>query len=70
MILTDGQTKHVTCIGEMLPIRDALEVVGSKRKVLILTSLMQGNRRFTEIQRSVAQLNLKVLAKELKDLEE
>lgn len=28
MILTEGRTKHVSCLGEMLPIRDALEVVG------------------------------------------
>ena len=70
MILTEGKTKHVACLGEMLPIRDALEVVGGKWKVLILTSIMQGNRRFTEIERSIPKLNPKVLSKELKDLEE
>ena len=70
MILTEGKTKHVSCLGEMLPIRDALEVVGGKWKVLILTSIMQGNRRFKEIERSIPNLNPKVLSKELKDLEE
>lgn len=70
MILTEGKTRHVSCLGEMLPIRDALEVVGGKWKVLILTSIMQGNRRFKEIERSIPKLNPKVLSKELKDLEE
>ena len=54
----------------MLPIRDALEVVSGKWKILILTSLMHGNQRFTEIQRSIPNINPKVLSKELKDLEE
>lgn len=31
---------------------------------------MQGNRRFKEIERSIPNLNPKVLSKELKDLEE
>ena len=31
---------------------------------------MQGNRRFREIETSIPKLNPKVLAKELKDLEE
>lgn len=70
MILTEGKTKHVACLGEMLPIRDALEVVGGKWKVLILTSIMQGNRRFKEIERSIPNITPKVLSKELKDLEE
>jgi len=63
MILTEGKTKHLACLGEMLPIRDALEVVGGKWKVLILTSIMQGNRRFTEIERSIPKLNPKRLFK-------
>jgi DNA-binding HxlR family transcriptional regulator len=70
MILTEGNNRQVACLGQMLPIRDALEVVGGKWKVLILTSIMQGNRRFTEIERSIPHLNPKVLSKELKDLEE
>lgn len=70
MILTEGRTNYVDCIEEMLPIRDALEVMGGKWKVLILTSIMQGNRRFTEILGSIPKINPKVLSKELKDMEE
>ena len=70
MILTEGKTKHVDCIEQMLPIRDALDVIGGKWKVLILTSVMHGNRRFMEIQRSIPNINPKVLSKELKDMED
>lgn len=70
MILTEGDSKQVACLAQMLPIRDALEVVSGKWKILILTAIMHGNRRFTEIERSIPSLNPKVLAKELKDLEE
>lgn len=70
MLLTEGDGKQVACLAQMLPIRDALEVVSGKWKILILTSIMHGNRRFTEIERSIPHLSPKVLAKELKDLEE
>ncbi|MBX0290524.1 helix-turn-helix transcriptional regulator [Hymenobacter sp. HSC-4F20] len=70
MLLTDGTTKQLNCLAQVQPIRDALDVVGGKWKVLILTAIMQGNRRFREIETSIPKLNPKVLAKELKDLEE
>lgn len=70
MILTEGKTMHVDCIEQMLPIRDALDVTGGKWKVLILTSIMQGNRRFTDILRSNPKINSNVLSKELKNMEE
>ncbi len=70
MILIEGQTKQINCIEQMLPIRDALDVIGGKWKVLILSSIMQGNRRFTEIKTSIPKINPKVLSNELKDLEE
>lgn len=70
MMLTEGKTKHLDCLDQILPIRDALEVISGKWKVLILTSIMRGNGRFKEIESSVPQINPKVLAKELKDLEQ
>ena len=70
MILTEGETKQLDCITQMLPIRDALDVISGKWKVVILTSIMQGNRRFGEIQRSIPEINPKVLSRELKDMEE
>lgn len=62
--------KHGDCVSDMLPIRDALDVINGKWKMLILVSLLHGNRRFSEIQRSIPKINAKVLAKELKDLEQ
>ena len=70
MILIESQTKRVDCIEQLLPIRDALDVISGKWKVLILSSIMHGNRRFKEIETSIPKINPKVLAKELKDLEE
>ncbi len=58
------------CNGRMLPIRDALDVISGKWKMMILVSLMHGNRRFREIERSIPKISSKVLAKELKELEE
>lgn len=54
----------------MLYVRDSLDVINGKWKMMILISLMNGNRRFTEIERSIPKITSKVLAKELKDLEE
>lgn len=64
------QPMHEDCQKRMLPVRDALEVISGKWKMMILISLMHGNKRFTEIQRSIPKINAKVLAKELKDLEQ
>ena len=57
------------CSGMMLPIRDALDVISGKWKMMILVSLMHGNRRFREIERSIPKISSKVLAKELRELE-
>lgn len=54
----------------LLPVRDALDVLSGKWKLLIIVSLMQGNKRFREIERSIPRLSSKVLAKELKCLEQ
>ena len=53
----------------MLTVRDALDVISGKWKLLILISIMFGNKRFKEIERSIPKISSKVLAKELKELE-
>ncbi|MCR4033892.1 MULTISPECIES: winged helix-turn-helix transcriptional regulator [Flavobacterium] len=58
------------CKKQMLPIRDALDVLNGKWKLLIIVSLMLGNKRFNEIQNTVFNISPKVLAKELKELEQ
>ncbi len=61
---------QVDCLSMMLPIRDTLDVIGGKWKIMILVSVMHGNKRFGEIQSSIPKITPKVLAKELKDMEE
>lgn len=58
------------CTARMLTVRDALDVISGKWKILILISMMGGNKRFREIERSIPKISSKVLAKELKDLED
>ena len=65
-----SKANHTDCSSAMLPVRDALDVISGKWKLMILISISSGNHRFREIERSIAKINSKVLAKELKDLEE
>jgi DNA-binding HxlR family transcriptional regulator len=58
------------CLKAMLPIRDALDVISGKWKMMILVSIKHNNKRFREIERSIPKITSKVLAKELKDLEQ
>jgi DNA-binding HxlR family transcriptional regulator len=65
-----SKAKHTDCLSALLPVRDALDVVNGKWKLLILISISSGNHRFREIERSIPNINSKVLAKVLKDLEQ
>lgn len=62
--------EHTECMSSLIPVRDTLEIIGGKWKLLILISIAEGNKHFREIERSVPKLSTKVLSKELKDLEE
>jgi DNA-binding HxlR family transcriptional regulator len=64
------KSKPTDCASAIIPVRDALDVISGKWKILILISIAHGNKRFTEIQKSVSKITAKVLSKELKDLEE
>ncbi|MGQ3013869.1 MAG: winged helix-turn-helix transcriptional regulator [Flavobacteriales bacterium] len=64
------ESTQTECLARMLTVRDALDVISGKWKVLIIISIMSGNKRFREIERSIPKISSKVLAKELKDLEE
>lgn len=57
------------CTKMLLPVKDALDVLSGKWKLLILLSLSFGKKRFKQIQREIPGLTPKVLSKELKDLE-
>ncbi len=58
------------CLETVKPVRDTLEVINGKWKLPIIISVGVGNERFTDIQESIVGLTPKVLAKELKDLEQ
>ncbi|MBG6233520.1 DNA-binding HxlR family transcriptional regulator [Pedobacter sp. CAN_A7] len=58
------------CFNTVKPVRDALEVINGKWKLSIIISVGVGNERFTDIQDSIPGISPKVLAKELKELEQ
>lgn len=57
------------CPKTMLSIRDALEAVEGRWKLLILFSLSEKPKRFKQISREVNGITDKTLSKELKNLE-
>ena len=61
---------HCDCLKTIKPVRDALDVINGKWKLPIIISVGVGNERFTDIQESIPGLTPKVLAKELKELEQ
>lgn len=61
---------YCDCLDTVKPVRDALDVINGKWKLPIIISVSVGNERFTDIQKSIPGITPKVLAKELKDLEQ
>ena len=57
------------CPINMLSIKDALEALEGKWKLLILFSLYSGPKRFKQIAKEVSGITDKTLSKELKSLE-
>ncbi len=58
------------CLSTIKPVRDFLDVMSGKWKFPIIVSIGVGNDRFTDIQESIPGITPKVLAKELKELEQ
>lgn len=63
MLTTGGCPKNA------LSIKDALEALEGRWKLLILFSLSTGNKRFKQISKEVTPITDKTLSKELKSLE-
>jgi DNA-binding HxlR family transcriptional regulator len=57
------------CPKNILAIKDALEALEGKWKLLILFSLTSGTKRFKQLAREVQGITDKTLSKELKTLE-
>lgn len=53
----------------MLALNDTLNVISGKWKLHIMGSLLDGKKRFKEIENSIPKINPRMLSKELKDLE-
>lgn len=62
--------EHKECMSALLPVRDTLDIIGGKWRILILISIWEGNKHFREIERSIPRLSTKVLSSELKFMEE
>lgn len=57
------------CKASLGAVGDALYAIGGKWKLKIIIALLNGNRRFNELQRLVDGISAKVLSNELKELE-
>ena len=58
------------CTGSLRNVIDALYVINGKWKLAVILCLVHSPKRFGEIQQEIVGISPKVLAKELKDLEE
>lgn len=57
-----------SCKKARLAVRDTLDIIGGKWKMVLLTILMDGKRRFRELSRE-AEISPRILSKELQELE-
>ncbi|MXV14559.1 winged helix-turn-helix transcriptional regulator [Hufsiella ginkgonis] len=58
-----------TCNAKTLAVKDALYVLSGKWKLPLIVALMDGPKRFNEVQRALQDITPKVLSKELRELE-
>ena len=70
LIANEPHLSKAECVGSLKNILDALYVLNGKWKLAVVLCLVQSPKRFNEIQHEVTGISAKVLAKELKDLEE
>jgi DNA-binding HxlR family transcriptional regulator len=57
------------CNAHVIAVRDALYVLNGKWKLPLIVALVEGPRRFNDIQRVLGEITPKVLSKELRELE-
>ncbi len=63
-----GNHTETECAKNLLPVRDALDMLSGKWKIPIIIALTYGNCRFKELHRQIG-ITPKMLSKELKELE-
>ena len=64
----EGRTQQ-KCMGMILPVSDAIQILSGKWKLPILISLQFGNKRFSEIAKGIPKITDRMLSKELRELE-
>jgi DNA-binding HxlR family transcriptional regulator len=57
------------CKKNLLPVKDALDILGGKWKLPIIVALSFNNKHFREMIREIQGITPRMLSKELKDLE-
>ena len=68
----DGNVQEATCKQELTAMRDSIDVLGGKWKLMLLRYLsirLEEKNTFKKIQREIEGISAKMLAKELKDME-
>lgn len=71
-IKRDGVLREANCTEELLAMRDSLDVLGGKWKLMILRFLTNRTHQvihFKKMQHEIDGISAKMLSKELKDLE-
>lgn len=61
--------KKVEKSGERCALQEILGVIGGKWSMSIIYALFPGKKRFSELERLVPNINTRMLAKELKNME-
>ena len=51
------------------PVQTTVQLIGNKWKILIIRTLLKGNRRFNEIKKAIPGISQKVLTDNLRSLE-
>ncbi|MEY8761635.1 winged helix-turn-helix transcriptional regulator [Chryseobacterium tongliaoense] len=71
-ITENGLEREATCTEELFAMRDSLDVLGGKWKLMILrylTNRLDQQIHFKKLQRGIEGISAKMLSKELKELE-
>jgi len=64
------QKKNILKINEIdCPIKDVLDILGGKWAFSIVYALLDGKKRFKELERTIEGINTRMLVKELKVME-
>ncbi|MEO6328245.1 MAG: helix-turn-helix domain-containing protein [Ginsengibacter sp.] len=65
----EPERTHESCTKALIPVRDALDILSGKWKLLIIISLSFGNMRFSQMAKQIHGITDKMLSKELRELE-